>query len=113
MTDDALVEAYRALTPMQAHMVANFLREAGIPATVHGDLLQGVLGELPFGWSTAPKVMVMSADLAAARAFIEAAEASDDEPLTDEELAELGYVGDDDEDLNPPESIEPAPHPRP
>lgn len=101
MSDDTLVEVYRAMHPPQAHMVANFLRDAGIPATVHGENLQGGLGELPFGWSTAPKVMVMSNNAAAARALIEAAEATDVEPLTDAELEALGYVGDDDEDESP------------
>ena len=107
MTHDSLVEVYRAQHPPQAHMVANFLRDAGIPATVHGDHLQGGLGELPFGWSTAPKVMVMSDTAAAARALIEAAEATDVEPLTDAELDELGFVDEDDGPSESPSNSRP------
>lgn len=85
MTDDQLTVVYRALHPPQAHMVANFLREAGIPATVDGDHLFGALGELPLGWSTSPRVLVHQTNAAAARVLIEAAESVDDEPLPEPE----------------------------
>lgn len=84
MADDDLTVIYRAAHPIEAHMVRNFLKEAGIPATVDGDYLTGALGDLPMGWTTAPRVLVCEANAGAARALIEAAQSEDDGPLFDD-----------------------------
>jgi hypothetical protein len=88
MADDDLTVVYRAGHPLEAHMVANFLKEAGVPATVDGDYLTGALGDLPMGWSTAPRVVVCEKNALAARALIEAAQAEDDGPLFEESDSE-------------------------
>jgi hypothetical protein len=84
MAHDDLTVIYRAAHPLEAHMVANFLNEAGVPATVDGDYLTGALGDLPVGWTTAPRVLVREENALAARALIEAAQAETDAPLFDE-----------------------------
>ncbi|HET6424522.1 MAG TPA: DUF2007 domain-containing protein [Planctomycetaceae bacterium] len=84
MAHDALTVIYRAAHPLEAHMVANFLNEAGVPATVDGDYLTGALGDLPVGWTTAPRVLVREENALAARALIEAAQTETDGPLFDE-----------------------------
>ncbi|EKF75404.1 hypothetical protein A11A3_03569 [Alcanivorax hongdengensis A-11-3] len=38
---------FRASNGLEAHMVADLLDQVGIMAQVHGDLLQGGVGELP------------------------------------------------------------------
>ncbi|MDX1804249.1 MAG: DUF2007 domain-containing protein, partial [Alcanivorax sp.] len=40
---------FHAGNGLEAHMVADLLNQAGIMAQVHGDLLQGGVGELPAG----------------------------------------------------------------
>jgi hypothetical protein len=81
MTD--LVEIYRAANGPQAHMMKNFLRNAGIPAMVEGDMLQGGIGGVPVGWSTAPRVLVAAEHAAWAKTLIETVETTEDEPLPD------------------------------
>lgn len=81
MADDDLTVIYRGAHPLDAHMVANFLKEAGIPATVDGDYLTGALGDLPMGWTTAPRVLVTEKNAVAARTLIETAQEVDDGPL--------------------------------
>jgi hypothetical protein len=81
-----LVEVYRAADVPQAHTVCNFLQEAGIPAVVQGDALQSVLGALPLGWSSQPRVMVHAENAAWARSLLDAVEAAaDDERLPETE----------------------------
>jgi hypothetical protein len=75
------VIVYRAANGPQAHVVRNFLQNAGIPALIDGDLLQGGIGDLPPGWSTAPRILVASEHAAWARTLIEAAESAEDDPL--------------------------------
>lgn len=84
MTDEPLAEAYRAANGFQAHLVANFLTEAGIPAMVDGEDLGWVIGDVGAGWSTSPRVMVHQSRFVEARALIEAAEAFDDGPLVED-----------------------------
>lgn len=87
-----LVEIYRAANGPQTHVVRNFLQSAGIPAVIDGDLLQGGIGDLPAGWSTAPRVLVAAENAAWAKTLIETAESADDEPLPeplDDEAFEL------------------------
>jgi hypothetical protein len=76
MSGRELVEVYRAKDTPQAHMLVSALEGAGIGAVVEGDHLQSALGELPLGWSSAPRVMVESRDLAKAREVIARAEAT-------------------------------------
>ena len=66
-----LVEVYRAKDSTQAHLFKSALEEAGIRVIVEGDLLQGALGEIPVGWSTAPQLKVEEPDAAKAREILE------------------------------------------
>jgi membrane protease YdiL (CAAX protease family) len=56
-TDD-LVELYRAVGLPEAQALFFRLEEAGIPARIDNEMLQGVIGEVPAGWDTAPRVLV-------------------------------------------------------
>lgn len=85
MPQEPLAEAYRAANGFQAHVVAHFLQGAGIPAFVDGDNLGFLVGEIPAGWSTSPRVMVPECELQHALALIAAAENIDDGPLFDDE----------------------------
>ena len=66
-----LIEVYRAFSVAEAHMLRAALDEAGVEGFIDGELLQGAVGELAFGWSTAPRVMVSEKQLTAAREVIE------------------------------------------
>ncbi len=70
--DDDLVEIYRAGGLPEAHALRLRLDAEGVSATIANELLQGVVGELPLGWATAPRVAVRRADEAAARAVLAA-----------------------------------------
>jgi hypothetical protein len=48
-----------ARSPLEAHLVAHILRDAGLAVTVTGETLQGALGELPVDLSTMPAVSVV------------------------------------------------------
>lgn len=61
---------YVAASAEQAHLLANALRERGIGATVTNDRLQVGLGILPFGLSTAPRVIVLESDALEARRIV-------------------------------------------
>ena len=76
MSERRLVEVYRAKDSPQAHLLRSALEDAGIPALVEGDLLQGAVGELPVGWASAPRIMVEERDAAQARALLERWESS-------------------------------------
>jgi hypothetical protein len=64
------VELYRARGADEAHVVRALLEQAGIPARVDGELLGGIVGEVPFGWVTAPRLMVPRGRLEAAEAVL-------------------------------------------
>jgi hypothetical protein len=64
------VELYRARGPDEAHALRAHLDAAGIPARVDGELLSGVVGEVPFGWVTAPRLLVPRARLEVAEAVL-------------------------------------------
>lgn len=66
-----LVEAYRASHPAQAHALRFALEEAGIRVVIQNEALQDAIGDIPGGWSSAPRIMVEESQLAAARAIIE------------------------------------------
>src|SRR5258708_7082719 len=78
------IEVYRAKNLPQAHMIQIALEDAGIPAKLDGELLQGAVGELPIGWVTAPRILVDASQAAAARALIDHVDAEE----RDEALAE-------------------------
>jgi hypothetical protein len=74
MTDDASSRQaviYRAATLQQAHLLRNLLEDAGIEAVVVNDALQGVTGEVPFGWTSLARVVVSQSDAARARRLAE------------------------------------------
>ena len=68
---DDLVELYRARGADEAHALAAELAEAGVLARIENELLQGVVGEVPGGWVTAPRVLVARQHLNAARAALD------------------------------------------
>ncbi len=70
MTSDGPVEVYRAENSAQAHLMASALEDEGIKAIVDGDALQLALGDIPLGWSTAPRILVAQADAARARELV-------------------------------------------
>jgi len=65
--NDDLVELYRARGLPEAQALFFRLEEAGIAARIDNELLQGVIGEIPAGWNTAPRVLVAGRHLAAAQ----------------------------------------------
>ncbi len=70
MTNERLVEVFRAEHDLQAHMVRDRLEAEGIAARVDGDFLQGALGGVPFGWASAARVLVAESDAPVARKII-------------------------------------------
>jgi len=70
MSDENIVEVYRARDPMQAHLFSSELQNDGIENQVVGDHLGGALGEVPLGWSTAPKILVKEGDAVRARELL-------------------------------------------
>ena len=64
------VELYRARGADEAHIVRALLEQAGVPARVDGELLGGIVGEVPFGWVTAPRIMVPRGRLEVAEAVL-------------------------------------------
>ena len=72
---DDRVEVYRAPGLPEAHAIRLALEREGIPAEIDNEFLQGAVGELPMGWSTAPRILVAPAhEVAAAdlvRGFLE------------------------------------------
>src|SRR5438445_419375 len=67
---DEPVELYRASGLAEAHALRIFLESEGIPVRIDNELLQGVVGELPMGWPTAPRLFVGRAIELAARAIL-------------------------------------------
>jgi hypothetical protein len=67
--DDKLTIIFTAATPIQARMLQNLLDDEGIQAYLVNDALQGAVGEVPFGWSTAVRVAVSSEQAEQAQAI--------------------------------------------
>jgi hypothetical protein len=65
------VELYRARGPDEAHALRAHLEAAGVPARVDGELLTGVVGEIPGGWVSAPRLVVPRGRLEVAEAILE------------------------------------------
>lgn len=68
---DELVVIYTAANAVQAHLLRAALADAGIQAQVTNDALQVAGGELPLGWTTAPRVVVPREHEAEARRLAE------------------------------------------
>lgn len=68
--EERIVEVYRARDPMQAHLFAAELKNDGVECQVVGDHLGGALGEVPFGWSTAPQILVKESCVERARELL-------------------------------------------
>jgi hypothetical protein len=49
---------YRAANPQQAHLLKHLLEEQGIAAWIDNENIQIAGGELPLGWTAAPRVVV-------------------------------------------------------
>lgn len=72
MTDfDTPVVLYTARELYEAQAVHDALEEQGIPSRIEGESLIGVLGDVPLGSTTAPRVMVREADQPAAKAILD------------------------------------------
>ena len=64
------VEAYRAGHAIQAHAIKHALEDAGISVIIENEALQGAIGDVAVGWSSAPRLMVPASQLEAAREII-------------------------------------------
>jgi hypothetical protein len=78
---DELSVIYTAANAVQAHLLRNALAEAGIQAQVTNDVLQAAGGELPLGWTIAPRVVVPREYAAEARRLAERYDSSLSEKL--------------------------------
>jgi len=71
------IELYRARGGSEAQELLARLDEAGITARIDNDLLNGIVGEVPAGWVTAPRLLVVASQFEVARTilaeFLEAA----------------------------------------
>ncbi len=65
------VELYRARSLPEAHAIRVALEEEGIAVRIDNELLQGVVGEVPFGWTTAPRIMVERSQEETARRILD------------------------------------------
>lgn len=65
------IEIYRARNLGEAFALRNLLEANAIPASIENEFLQGALGDLPIGWSTAPRIVVDRAHETVARAIVE------------------------------------------
>lgn len=61
------VELYRTRGGTEAQVLRSFLEEAGIDVRIDNDMLNGIVGEVPAGWVTSPRVLVRNEQLAAAQ----------------------------------------------
>lgn len=71
-----LQEVYRAKNPLQGGLVVAMLEQNQITAMMDGAILASAGGELPLGWSTAPRVMVSSDDFEKAQKVVKEWEAA-------------------------------------
>ncbi len=74
--DERLVEVYRASDAAEAHLLSDVLSDSGIPNRIEGEALQSIIGEIPIGWMSAPRIMVLEHHASDARAIIERLEQS-------------------------------------
>lgn len=69
---------YEAASAIEAHMLVDLLKQEGLTAHIHGESLQGAMGEIPA--SGLVRLVVADEDHAAARAVIDRWEATQVEP---------------------------------
>lgn len=72
---ESSVVIYTAATPQEAFLLRDALAEAGIRALVSNESLQAAAGDVPLGWTIAPRLLVAPEDATAARQLAEAYEA--------------------------------------
>jgi hypothetical protein len=65
---------YEASSAVEAHLLKDLLAQEGVPASIHGEFLQGAMGELPAAGLV--RLMVADEHYAAGRALIERWEAA-------------------------------------
>lgn len=72
MTDDeqGFVELYRLRNATQGELFRMALQDAGIRSLVVGDFVQGVIGVIPIGWNTLPRLLVEPERAAEAAALL-------------------------------------------
>lgn len=70
MSESAVV-IYTAATPQEAFLLRDALAEAGIRAFVSNESLQAAAGDVPLGWTIAPRLLVAPEDAAEARRMAE------------------------------------------
>ena len=66
-----LLEIYRTQNLSEAHLIRIALEDAGVRVSIEGELLQGLVGSLPLGWNSAPRVMVEESQASVAREIIQ------------------------------------------
>ncbi len=71
-----MVEVYRARSLPEAHAIRLRLADFGVTSIIDGEILLGILGEMPHGWWTAPRIKVEESQVAAARIIMENSELS-------------------------------------
>lgn len=74
--NNELATIYTAANTVQAHLLRNALANVGIAAQVTNDALQVAGGDLPLGWTIAPRVVVPREQEAEARRLAEQYDAS-------------------------------------
>ncbi len=65
------VELYRARNLLEAETIRLCLESEGIQVTIFNEALQGALGEVPLGWSSAPQIVVNQKDFSAAKNILD------------------------------------------
>lgn len=63
-------EVYRARDPEHSGLIVAMLQQAGIDARPDGTSLGSAVGEIPIGWSTAPRIMVPAEEYDRARQIV-------------------------------------------
>lgn len=78
-TDPGLrtVMVYRARNPAEAHIIQMALEEGGVRVFIEGEVLQGLVPEVPV-WDAAPRIYVEVSQAATARGIIERAQRRQD-----------------------------------
>lgn len=68
---ESSVVIYTAATPQEAFLLRDALAEAGIRALVSNEALQAAAGDVPLGWTIAPRLLVAPEDATDARRLAE------------------------------------------
>ncbi len=65
-----LVEVYHPKDSIEAHLLSAALNDAGIVTCIEGEEIQGIVGESPPGWMSAPRILVSDAQAGTARELL-------------------------------------------